>query len=103
MKVAQILEGFDNDIEDLLFIGESESNFVGLVDHPNITQGSLTTGNWDAAGTTGQEIVDDVKAIITAMVVANNRARPDRSEWSVRVRPSLLLSPVLLALHCPPC
>lgn len=80
MKYAKVLEGFDNDIEDLMFIGDAAANYVGLIDHTNITQGNLTNGDWDAAATTAAEIMQDVKDVITAMVVANKSAKNFRSK-----------------------
>lgn len=79
-KYARVLEGFDNDIEDIMFLGDTEKNFVGLIDHPNITQGNLTNGNWDDPATTADEMMQDVKNIITLMVIANNSSKEFRNK-----------------------
>lgn len=79
LKAARVFQAFDNDLEDLYFIGETVTGYYGLIDHPNITQGNLTTGNWDSyPTTTAQNMVDDVKDIITTMIVANKSSQKFR-------------------------
>jgi hypothetical protein len=79
LKAARIFQALDNDLEDLFFIGNSAAGYAGLIDHPNITQGDLTTGDWDSyPTTTGQNMVDDVKGIITAMITANKSSQKFR-------------------------
>jgi hypothetical protein len=80
MKFAKVLEGFDNKIEDLMFIGEAAKNYIGLIDHTNITQANLTNGDWDAAATTAANIMQDVKDAITTIVDATNAARNFRGK-----------------------
>lgn len=78
-KYSRVIEGFDNDIEDIMFLGDTSVGFVGLIDHPNITQGNLTNGEWNDGTKTEAEVaadvIQDVKVVINTMVVANNSAK----------------------------
>lgn len=84
MKYAKVIEGFDNSIEDIMFLGDAAMNYVGLIDHPNITQANLTNGDWDNPALTPAEIaaaiIQDVKDAITTIVTANNSSREFRSK-----------------------
>ena len=80
MKFARVLEGFDNDIEDIMFLGDAAMLYSGLIDHPNITQANLVTGDWDLVATTPALIIADVQAVIAAMVAANGSSRKFRGK-----------------------
>lgn len=70
-KAARAQEGHDEFFEQLFFVGDSTAGYSGLVDHPNITSGSLTAGDWNDSTTTAAEIIADVGGIIQTIVTAN--------------------------------
>jgi hypothetical protein len=74
-KAAQVFIGFDEAVEEIMFIGDSTMNYVGLIDHTNITSGNCTNGAWDDDTLTEAQraaaIMQDVKDVITAIVEAN--------------------------------
>ncbi len=62
--------------EEYLFVGSSDYTFgggtiFGYVDAPNRNQVTLA-GNWDASDTTGEEILDDVRAMKQASINAKH-------------------------------
>lgn len=58
-------------IESILFNGltvaSTNGTIYGYLNAPNANTGSLATGGWNDAGTTGEEIVVDVQAMVAAL------------------------------------
>ena len=56
----------------IIMQGEPRYKMPGLVNHPNISLVVPTTGNWSAAATTGDQIVDDFDSLYNAIRVQSN-------------------------------
>lgn len=50
--------------------GDTAYGMFGLINHPNITDVAQVTGNWGTA--TGDQIVDDLNALINAIITQSN-------------------------------
>jgi len=75
MKAAQVIQGLDDFVEDLVFLGDSAMSRPGLIDHTSITQANLTNGDWNDSGTTAAEIVQDVQVVLNTIVTASTGDR----------------------------
>jgi hypothetical protein len=72
-KIAKEMIG--RQIEKVLALGDTTLNLPGFVKNSNVTiiDGSTTlVGDWDAVGTDGGEILDDLNQIVEAVSVASD-------------------------------
>lgn len=60
-------KGHELAFDDAVAYGVAQVGTYGLLNHPNISLGSLTTGTW--SGATGVQILGDLNNIITQMLV----------------------------------
>jgi hypothetical protein len=67
-KAGRCYTSLDNQIEELVYIGDAAADRPGLIDHPNIATGNLPSGSWDDAGTTAADIIADLKFMIDTIV-----------------------------------
>lgn len=56
----RVMEAHDAFISDVVFVGDAAMNIQPFVGHTNMGSGSVPNGEWDTAGTTGQQMYDDV-------------------------------------------
>lgn len=68
-KVSEAIERMIFSGTDRVRIGNNR--IYGLLTHPDRHAGSFGVGNWDAPGTTGQDILDDVLDMIADAEAAN--------------------------------
>lgn len=64
-KAAAALAALDRKVENIVFLGDSSMNRLGLLDHTNITTANMTTGTWSTA--TAAEIIADLQYGINAV------------------------------------
>jgi hypothetical protein len=65
-RMAEIARrGHELAFEDEVALGVSQLKTYGLLNHPNVTITTVTTGAWGSA--TGQQILDDLNGLVTNM------------------------------------
>lgn len=88
-KAAACMEALDNMIEELVFLGDATVDRPGVIDHPNITEGAMPTGDWDDTATAAQIIADCQYGIDQVA----NQSKNDKKFKSMLV--DIMLSPEL--------
>ncbi|EHL99375.1 hypothetical protein HMPREF9946_03137 [Acetobacteraceae bacterium AT-5844] len=54
------------------FVGDTAYGMYGLLNHPNVPTVTVLNGDWENPATTGQEIVDDVIALLNGIVTQSS-------------------------------
>lgn len=85
--------------------GDAAYGMFGLTNHPNIPVVVATTGDWDAAGTTGDQIAADFTALFDAVVnQSNGRHTPNvfsapQAQFSAMRSKQIALTGVTVITH----
>mgnify|MGYP003583915438 CR=1 FL=1 len=70
---------YNMDIDEQVYIGDPGLGFTGLVNNAGVSTSNAITGDWEDPGTTPQEMLDDVNALLNQVWEASAFARcPDK-------------------------
>lgn len=71
-KATATRRAFDEKISSMALVGDADYGMTGITNNPNISLTTPITGNWSAAGTTGDQILADLTAGYNAVPDQSN-------------------------------
>jgi len=68
-KAAAARLAIEQKINRITLMGDADYNLLGFLNHPNIGEATGLTGDWNDAGTTGDDILDDLNIMWTSFIL----------------------------------